>query len=145
MKALYSIYRRSLRPLRHVGWLRSSVYLASALNKGDPWSKERFDSEYAGRFDPWGYDTEVGRVRLTLAAQLLDTLAKGRLFGRALEIGCAEGAFTELLVDRCEAILAVDFSQTALRRASQRREWGGRVKFEQFDIRRQQLNGNFDL
>jgi cyclopropane fatty-acyl-phospholipid synthase-like methyltransferase len=62
-----------------------------------------------------------------------------------LEIGCAEGAFTELLVDRCEAILGVDFSQTALRRASQRRDWGGRVKFEQFDLRRQQLNGNFDL
>jgi predicted TPR repeat methyltransferase len=148
LEELWNTARRSLRPLRHIGWLRSSVYFANVLINRigtDPWSKERFDREYAARPDPWDYDTEEGSVRLVRAAQLLDTLTNGRLFSNALEIGCAEGAFTQLLVERCETILAVDFSQIALKRASQRGNWGGRVKFEQFDLRRQQLNGNFDL
>ncbi len=40
---------------------------------------------------------------------------------------------------------AVDFAQIALGRASRRRDWGGLVKFEQFDLMRQPLKGSFDL
>jgi SAM-dependent methyltransferase len=139
----------SLRPLRHIGWLRSSVYLAIIVKRRivpDPWlSPPAFQHQYADRSDPWGYETEAGGERLRRAAALLDNVAKGRRWGRALEIGCSEGAFTRMLAERCEDLVAVDFAPIALHRASQRRDWGGRVKFLQLDLMRDHLNGGFDL
>ena len=41
-------------------------------------------------------------------ARMVDSVRGGKRFRNALEIGCAEGAFTELLADRCHSLLAVD-------------------------------------
>ena len=139
----------ALRPLRRVAWLRSGVYLAIILKRqvlADPWtSPAAFEQKYASGPDSWGYETPAGDERLARAAQLLDTVAKGRRLRCALEIGCGEGVFTQLLAERCEELLAVDFAPTALARAAARRNWNSRVRFQRLDLMREQLSGSFDL
>jgi SAM-dependent methyltransferase len=139
----------ALRPLRRVGWLRSGVYLAIILKRralGVPWaSPTAFEQKYASGPDGWGYETPAGHERLARAAQLLDSVLQGRRLRRALEIGCAEGTFTQLLTERCEDLLAVDFAPSALARAGARRDWNDRVRFQQLDLMRERLSGSFDL
>ena len=40
--------------------------------------------------------------------------------GRTLELGCSIGVFTEMLAPRCDSLLAVDFSRTAVAEARRR-------------------------
>ena len=83
---------------------------------------ERLASESA---DPWDYETsayEQAKYRRTLAALPERT-------GRTLELGCSIGVFTAMLAPRCESLLAVDFSPTALDRARRRLAGAGDVEF----------------
>jgi hypothetical protein len=71
---------------------------------------------YKDRGDPWAFETspyEAAKYRETLAA--LAVLAAPR-FANALEVRCANGVLTGQLRPRCEALLAVDVSETARRR-----------------------------
>jgi SAM-dependent methyltransferase len=66
--------------------------------------------------DPWDYETstyEQAKYRRTLAALPERT-------GASAELGCSVGVFTAMLAPRCESLLAVDFSPTALAHARQR-------------------------
>jgi SAM-dependent methyltransferase len=66
--------------------------------------------------DPWEYATsayEQAKYRCTL-----DHLPER--IDSALELGCSVGVFTEMLAPRCQRLLAVDFSPTALARARKR-------------------------
>ena len=52
--------------------------------------------------------------------EVLDLVRSASELRRVCEVGCAEGIFTELLVDRCDSLLAVDLSAAAVRRAQER-------------------------
>jgi 2-polyprenyl-3-methyl-5-hydroxy-6-metoxy-1,4-benzoquinol methylase len=72
---------------------------------------ERFEQRYRESPDPWGYrtsDYEHKKYAATLAA-----LPK-RTHGLCLEVGCSIGVFTGLLAARCEHVVAIDFSLSAL-------------------------------
>lgn len=76
-----------------------------------------FDRLYAEHDDPWGFatsDYERTKYGATLAA--LGT----RRFARALEIGCSIGVLTGGLASRCDSLVAIDVSATALARARER-------------------------
>jgi SAM-dependent methyltransferase len=77
---------------------------------------EHFERLARGSSDPWKYATstyEQKKYRRTLAhlPERIDS---------ALELGCSVGVFTAMLAPRCERLLAVDFSPTALAHASER-------------------------
>jgi SAM-dependent methyltransferase len=77
---------------------------------------EHFERLATESDDPWDYATsayEQDKYRRTLEALPAQT-------GRTLELGCSVGVFTALLAPRCESLLAVDFSPTALERARPR-------------------------
>jgi hypothetical protein len=77
----------------------------------------RFERLFAASPDPWGYDSsayESEKYAATLAA------LPPRVLGATLELACANGAFTALLAERCESVLAVDFSRHALEHAATR-------------------------
>ncbi len=77
----------------------------------------RFDELYERSADPWSYessDYEREKYASTLAA-----LPGGRILS-ALEIGSSIGVFTEQLAERCERVLAIDFSERAVKLARQR-------------------------
>lgn len=76
-----------------------------------------FESMYADSDDPWGFDDrwyERRKYAVTLAA-----LPRPR-FRRAVEPGCANGALTELLADRCDTLHSFDFASAAVERAQLR-------------------------
>jgi predicted TPR repeat methyltransferase len=89
----------------------------SAPSRAPRLGPDRFERIYAESFDPWRYATsgyEHAKYAATLAA-----IGDGAV-GRALEVGCSIGVFTELLSRRCDRVLAIDFSERALALARER-------------------------
>jgi glycosyltransferase involved in cell wall biosynthesis/SAM-dependent methyltransferase len=115
--------------------------LVDSSRRSQPEIKRDFNSA-----DPWNYNTdELERIRHHREAEMLDHVSSSTRFSSALEIGCAEGAFTEILADRCSALLATDFSDIALNRARLRCEPHRHVRFSRIDLRNDALPGTFDL
>ncbi len=72
---------------------------------------EAFERIYRGSHDPWDYGTSA--YERAKYARTLASLGDHR-YGRALEVGCSIGVFTELLATHCESLLAIDFSPRAV-------------------------------
>ena len=105
-------------------------------------SKEReYWNRVFARPDPWNYEGEYERQKYRHTLELMPD----EPVGRALEIGCAEGMFTELLAGRVGSLLAVDISEVALERARARCAKMGNVSFAQHDIGQGVSGGDYDL
>ncbi|WP_420455143.1 class I SAM-dependent DNA methyltransferase [Rubrivirga sp.] len=101
-----------------------------------------FEALYAAEADPWGFDTspyEAAKYAATLAA-----LPRAR-YARAFEAGCANGALTERLADRCDALWAVDVAPDALDRARERLAGVPHVRVERRAMPDEMPAGPFDL
>ncbi len=87
--------------------------------------RDYFDAQYQTDPDPWGFDTspyERRKYDLTIAA-----LDRPR-YRRGVEPGCANGALTGRLAERCDELIAHDIVPAALERA--RRRLGGHDQVE---------------
>jgi len=82
---------------------RAAAYFNELWRGGDPWDLE------ASPFERAKYDAQLA---------LLD--AGDRRYGRALEIGCAAGAFTRRLAQRCDQVVALDIAEPAIALARSR-------------------------
>jgi O-antigen/teichoic acid export membrane protein/SAM-dependent methyltransferase len=147
--ATSGLYRRSRRALRRVAHVRSAWYLAHELAgmvgpEARP-TASKLDRQFAAKVDPWAYDSEPEQERYRAALAMLGGARAGGQFPDALEIGCAEGAFTELLVIRCHRLKAVDISQVALARARERLGHCEAITFAQSDVLHDPELGTFDL
>lgn len=103
---------------------------------------EWFERLYREQGDPWGFETspyEQAKYAETLAA-----LPAPR-YDNALEVGCANGVLTALLAPRCDRLLAVDPSPTALAAARARCRDLPQVRFEEGSLPAQAPAGPFDL
>jgi 2-polyprenyl-3-methyl-5-hydroxy-6-metoxy-1,4-benzoquinol methylase len=91
--------------------------------------REKLDAQARGYFDelwregdPWDLETdpfELAKYEAQLA--LLDAdRGPGLKYGRALEIGCAAGAFTRRLAPRCRHVVGLDVAQPAIALARER-------------------------
>ena len=129
--------------------LRSTWQLGHALRTAWQDSSSRARPEIQEDFrsrDPWRYTTNrLERVRHQREAEMLDSVRQAAQFGCALEIGCAEGTFTQILANRCDSLLATDFSEDALARARQNCKDRQQVSFAPLDLRNDPLPGVFDL
>jgi peptidoglycan/xylan/chitin deacetylase (PgdA/CDA1 family) len=111
-----------------------------------PWSEGTlrraltFDRTFGERPDPWHYDAPYEQRKYEQTLELLPARAE-----RALELGCAEGAFTRLLAARVSALTAADISPLALTRAARGCAGAANVTFVQLDAFEQPLGGPFDL
>ncbi|WP_099040980.1 class I SAM-dependent methyltransferase [Mycobacterium neglectum] len=110
--------------------------------KGDivstPDAKEHWEQHYGERDRVWS-----GRVNVRLAE-----VVPGLPIGRALDLGCGEGADSVWLADRGWHVVAVDISDTALQRARSAAEARGvldRIDFQQHDLSETFPDGEFDL
>ncbi len=136
--------------LRRVDFLRSGWQclraLKDALRDGSGWSRAEPIREFERSADPYQYTTNpLERQRHCREAEMLDGARGDRKFESALEVGCAEGIFTEMLATRCDALLAADISPVALERARGRRAWDEHVSFAEWDLRTDPLPRTFDL
>jgi len=92
--------------------------------------------------DPWGHlasEYEHARYRWTIEA------LGGRRFGRALEVGCSLGAFTEMLAPHCDQVIGVDISEVATERARARLAGLPGVSVERRTLPGEMPVGPFDL
>ena len=145
------VFRRLSARVRTVPGLDSAwhlgielVVLTGHLTRRAGTAYERL---YAATADPWEYAGPLGRARHAAALGLLDTAPVGAPFDRVLEVGCAEGVFTEQLAPRCRSLIAGDLSATALTRARNRCDQANNVTFTQFNLKRDPLpsGGAYDL
>ncbi len=145
-----SVYRRLRRLLARVGFLRSGFYLMIAIRQAllDSPARGRaeLNHEFQPREDPWDYATvSCQRNRIRTEVEMLDAVRGTARFGKALEVGCAEGIFTEKLAERCDSLLAVDISTVALARARQRCQSNVHVRFVEWDLRVDPLPDTYDV
>ncbi|MPZ34170.1 MAG: glycosyltransferase [Rhodospirillales bacterium] len=91
--------------------------------------------------DPWAYGSAYEQLKYqrTLA------LVPDGPIGRAMELACSEGRFTELLAPRVGHLIAADISQTALQRARQRCRAHGNVDYRRLDLLEDPLPDGLDL
>jgi SAM-dependent methyltransferase len=108
---------------------------------------QRFFEERWRQGDPWAFESSPWeRTRLD---RLLEVIADRR-YGRALEIGCGAGHFTERLLPLTGSLLGLDVSPTAIEQARARlapSPFAGRAELRaanvmELDLRR---DGPFDL
>lgn len=99
-----------------------------------------FESKYRDDIDPWQFrtsDYERSKYDATIGA-----LTKAR-YRHGLEVGCSIGVLTAMLSQRCEQLLAIDASPTAI--AEARRNGPSRVDFRVAAIPDDFPEGSFDL
>jgi 2-polyprenyl-3-methyl-5-hydroxy-6-metoxy-1,4-benzoquinol methylase len=113
---------------------------------GDRWRKpSSFDSIFSERQDPWETTTSQSEAeRFAVTFSVLDSSLHDR-FGDAVELGCAEGIFTERLAPRCDHIDALDYSEVALARARERLAGHAGITFRRWDMRHDRLRNSYDL
>lgn len=78
------------------------------------------------------YDTNLNKTR-DLEAYALKEILSEITFDNCLEIGCGTGKNTEWLTTKAKSILAVDFSEEMLKKASEKIQ-SDKVEFVQADI-----------
>lgn len=101
-----------------------------------------FETLYSERGDPWDFETspyEAAKYDHTLSA-----LPRER-YADALEVGCANGVLTARLAPRCDRLLAVDVSDTALAAARARCADLPQVALEKRRLPEEAPPGPFDL
>jgi SAM-dependent methyltransferase len=101
-------------------------------------TKEHWEKHYGERDRIWS-----GRVNVQVADVVADLPP-----GRALDLGCGEGADSVWLAERGWDVVVVDISETALGRAKEAAGTRGvtdRIEFVQLDLSEDFPSGTFDL
>jgi Nodulation protein S (NodS) len=101
-----------------------------------------FEARYLADPDPWAFATsflEIRRYEVTMAC-----LPRPR-FRRAFEPACANGELTWRLATRCDRVVALDCSATAVARARVRCAGLSAVSFEVGELPGDWPGGHFDL
>lgn len=135
------------RRVRGVGALRSAWYLLLVLRRRVAYrsasTSASLDQLFDASPDPWRYDSPAERYRHSIAEDFVARIDASAALDRVLEIGCAEGAFTERLAPHCRSLLSLDVSPAALDRARRRRDWAASVAFARFDLLRDTIPGRY--
>jgi cyclopropane fatty-acyl-phospholipid synthase-like methyltransferase len=102
---------------------------------------KEFEKLYAGGRDPWNYVSSAYEAQKY--AFTLNSLSRNH-YSSALEIGCSIGVMTKQLAPRCDTLLAIDVSESALRQAKQRCS-EAHVEFALMRVPKDWPKGRFDL
>ena len=147
LETVISISRHTSRQIVRIPGLRGPAQCVRELEASalDSSARDRttFEQLFASKVDPYEFAREP--ERFDRACEMLDHICQGERFGRALEIGCAEGIFTERLSGRCQSILAVDLATTALARAREHCRNFTNIAFSEWDLRNDPIVGQFNL
>ncbi len=92
--------------------------------------------------DPWGYRERWYEAR---KRDLLLAMLPRAQFGRAWELGCANGELSAMLATRCETLLATDVSARAVERAGERLRASEHARVERASHPEQWPDGTFNL
>ena len=101
-----------------------------------------FDRLWRDEDDPWGLESSwyEDRKRAVVLAALPDPR-----YRRAFEPGCAGGALSVLLADRCDELVATDVAEEAVDRARARLRGRVNVRVKRAAVPHEVPDGPFDL
>lgn len=112
------------------------------INPNTTIQEDYFETLYTKSTDPWNFEQskyEKEKYERTVAS------IPDKKYELALEIGCSIGVFTEILASRCNNLMAMDISKTALAKAAQRLANLPQVKLITGAIPVDFPSGKFDL
>jgi len=101
-----------------------------------------FDRIYQANADPWDFATspyEREKYERTLGALTRDR------YTNAFEIGCSIGVLTSSLAARCDHLLSVDVSESALQQARERNAGSANIEFQVLAVPGEYPRNMFDL
>jgi SAM-dependent methyltransferase len=146
---------RLMAVLKMIPGLRESSYVlraagtaaANALHRsitGRTYAAARLEELFNEKPDPWNFEGSAEeRARFQKTWELMPSAT----YRRILEIGCAEGHFTEQIAGRFPDadVLAVDLVSLAVDRAKARCVSRPNVRFQCLDVGREPIGGPYDL
>jgi O-antigen/teichoic acid export membrane protein len=146
LEALSPSVKHLREALKRLPGLRSARHFAKACSEAlrDPWaSAHRLGRGFVAHPGRGEFGSPREQQRLAHALELLDKADER--FSNALEIGCTEGVFTEMLLARCDSLLVVDPSRVALERAQRRCHQNEAISFRQWDLRSDEVPAGLEL
>ncbi|ERL55899.1 class I SAM-dependent DNA methyltransferase [Psychrobacter aquaticus] len=90
---------------------------AAIDHQSDTYSETYFDALYSDSTDPWEYQTRWYEKRKR--DMCLAVLPQAQ-YSNAIELGCGNGVFSELLARRCQALVSIDGNKNAVELSTQR-------------------------
>jgi SAM-dependent methyltransferase len=138
---------RSLKELlrRVPGYVKLSNYIDVVLGivyEGWGDRKRRFDRAHAR---VWNYELPIERERYAHVIEAVTRQLGNTGWGNTLEIGCAQGVFTEQLALKSQPLTACDISPLACERTAERFVGNIKVFVQQHDITQDEIRGQYDL
>ncbi|NGP18407.1 class I SAM-dependent methyltransferase [Devosia aurantiaca] len=101
-----------------------------------------FEAKFRDNSDPWNYEASAFEA---YKRGVLRRACGSRLYGRGLELACANGETTKMLANFCLKLLAVDGSKTAAQTARDRTRHLSNVEVLQALLPQDMPRGPFDL
>jgi 2-polyprenyl-3-methyl-5-hydroxy-6-metoxy-1,4-benzoquinol methylase len=120
--------------------------LLSQINRWFRTGDNRFEFErlYLEKFDPWQMRSSA--YELQKYERILDRILETRRGSeRVIEVGCSVGTFTRRLAEHFAEVVAVDFSDEAVARASDYCRDIGNIRFIRSDLQSLNLDARFDV
>lgn len=111
------------------------------LHLDEPVDDDALDRVHRDESDPWQVDSHYERRKRAIT---LASLPHER-YPSALEVGCSIGALAVDLADRCDHVLAVDASETAIDLARRRTAGVGHLDVRRARVPTEWPEGRFDL
>ncbi|MEJ6070105.1 nodulation S family protein, partial [Psychrobacter sp. 16-Bac2893] len=81
------------------------------------YSESYFDALYNDNTDPWQYQTRWYEKR---KRDICLAILPQSQYNNAIELGCGNGVLSELLAQRCQALVSIDGNQRAVQLAKER-------------------------
>jgi 2-polyprenyl-3-methyl-5-hydroxy-6-metoxy-1,4-benzoquinol methylase len=104
--------------------------------------KRRFDRAHR---KVWNYESPIERERYARVIEAVTRQSGNREWENVLEIGCAQGVFTNELASRSRSLTASDISPLACDRTAKRCAQNGNVQIMQHDITLDEIPGQYGL
>ena len=86
-------------------------------NQLDAYSESYFDALYNDNTDPWQYQTRWYEKR---KRDMCLAILPQSQYDNGIELGCGNGVFSELLAQRCQALVSIDGNHQAVKLAKER-------------------------
>lgn len=87
------------------------------VSQYDSYSETYFDALYNDNTDPWQYQTRWYEKR---KRDMCLAILPQSQYNNAIELGCGNGVFSELLARRCQALVSIDGNHQAVQLAKER-------------------------
>ena len=95
----------------------SDISLNEASRNLATYSETYFDALYSDNTDPWHYQTRWYEKR---KRDICLAVLPQAQYNNAIELGCGNGVFSELLGSRCQKLISIDGNNQAIQLAKQR-------------------------